>query len=319
MRLQREANLLAAHPEGLTQAQIAKKMQVHRSTILRDLPDLGKISPIYEEDGRLFLDRTADLIHLNLNLDEALAVHLAARLLATRMDRQNPNAAGAMRKLAEALETLAPQISRHVLQSADLLDEARRRQDPRYLQVLQQLTAAWAEQRQARVWHHSERTGKVSEYRFHPYFIEPYAIGQTTMLIGYSDPPGKLRTLKIERIERVELLNEPYEIPVGFDPQALLADAWGIWYTESEPVDVVLRFDRSVAGRVRETRWHRSERVEEQEDGSLIWRARVAEPKEMLYWIRGWGSQCEVLEPKNLRDFCCEEAQRLQQIYSVYD
>ena len=43
-----------------------------------------------------------------LNLDEAMAVHLATRLLTTRMDRQNPHAAAALRKLGLALEKLAP-------------------------------------------------------------------------------------------------------------------------------------------------------------------------------------------------------------------
>jgi CRISPR-associated endonuclease/helicase Cas3 len=54
-------------------------------------------------------------------------------------------------------------------------------------------------------------------------------------------------------------------------------------------VGVVLKFHPRVAHRVRETRWHRSEQVEEQPDGSLLWRARVAEVQEMLPWIRGWG------------------------------
>jgi CRISPR-associated endonuclease/helicase Cas3 len=47
-------------------------------------------------------------------------------------------------------------------------------------------------------------------------------------------------------------------------------------------VEVVLRFSPHVARRVQETRWHRSERTEPQPDGSLVWRAQIAEPKEML-------------------------------------
>jgi CRISPR-associated endonuclease/helicase Cas3 len=40
-------------------------------------------------------------------LNEALALHLATRLLAPRMDRQNPHAAAALRKLGISLERLA--------------------------------------------------------------------------------------------------------------------------------------------------------------------------------------------------------------------
>ncbi|MEW5829317.1 MAG: WYL domain-containing protein, partial [Chloroflexota bacterium] len=299
-RLIQIENLLLAHPEGMTQAEIARRLKVDRSTINRYVADIPK--HIYIEfDGRWKIDRTADLINVRLNLHEALAVHLASRLLATRMDRQNPHAASALRKLGVAMQRWAKRISRHILESADVMDEAAQRHDPVYLRSLEQLTLAWAEQRKAHVWHYSENTEKVHEYLFSPFFIEPYAVGQTTHVIGLSEPPGKLRTLKIERIERVEPSQEPYEIPADFDPRGLLANAWGIWYSENEPVDVILKFHPRVAQRVRETRWHRSEEEAELPDGSILWRARVAEWREMLPWIRGWGADCEVIEPEGLR------------------
>jgi predicted DNA-binding transcriptional regulator YafY len=315
--LQIEA-LLLAHPEGLTQAEIARRLDVNRSTVNRYFRDMPNQFPYYEsDDGRLFIDRQSYLVNVRLDLHEAMAVHLASRLLATRMDRQNPHAASALRKLGLALERLAPRISRHVQQSADVMDEAAQRHDPVYLQSLEKLTLAWAEQRKAQVWHRSERTGTVTKYLFCPYFIEPYAVGQTTHVIGHSDPPGKLRTLKIERIERVEIICEPYKIPPDFNPRDLLANAWGIWYSENEPVEVVLKFHPRVARRVQETRWHRSEQVVEQPDGSIIWRAKVAEPKEMLYWIRGWGTDLEVVEPKSLRESIQSEIEKMVKLYKV--
>ena len=315
--LQIEA-LLLAHPEGLTQAELARKLGVNRSTVSRYFRDMPNQFPYYEsDDGRLFIDRQSYLVNVRLGLHEAMAVHLAARLLATRMDRQNPHAASALRKLGLALERLAPRISRHVQQSADVMDEAAQRHDPVYLQSLERLTLAWAEQRKLKIWHRSEKTGKVFEYLFCPYFIEPYAVGQTTHVIGHSDPHGKLRTLKIERIERVEITRDPYDIPANFDPRTLLAEAWGIWYTEGEPVEVVLKFHPRIAQRVKETRWHRSEEETELPDGSILWKAKIAEPQEMIPWIRGWGADVEVLEPKGLREELVREARRMARVYHV--
>ncbi len=317
--LQIEA-LLLAHPEGLTQADIARRMGVNRSTIHHDMPDLGKRFAIIEyDDGRITIDRSAYLVRVSFSLHEALAVHLASRLLSTRMDRQNPNAAAALRKLGLALERLAPRISQHVQQSADIMDESGQRQDPRYLEVLENLTLAWAEQRKAQVWHRNEYTGQLLEYLFAPYFIEPYAVGQTTHLIGRSDgdKEGQLRTLKIERIERVVITRATYEIPPSFDPRDLLADAWGVWYTGNEPVNVALKFHPRVARRVQETRWHRSEDEKELPDGHILWQAKVAEPQEMLPWIRGWGADVEVLEPESLRKVLIREAGRLARLYQV--
>ena len=164
------------------------------------------------------------------------------------------------------------------------------------------------------LWHRMP-DGQVFEYDFAPYFIEPYAVGQTTHVIGWRKPPGTIRTFKIERIQRIELTDQTYTIPDDFDPREKLADAWGIWYTEAEPVGVVLRFHPRVAHRVRETRWHRSEHIEEQPDGHLIWRAKVAEPQEMLPWIRGWGADTTIIEPKDLKERMAGEARRMAETY----
>jgi CRISPR-associated endonuclease/helicase Cas3 len=243
-----------------------------------------------------------------------MALHLAARLMATRTDKHNPHAASALRKLGHALRRIAPLVSDHLIASADVMDDQSRRHDPVYVEVLETLTRAWSQGRKVHLWHRHE-SGRVYEYDFAPYFIEPYAVGQTSHVIGWREPPGAVRTFKLERIQRIELTARPYKIPEEFDPHERLADAWGIWYTEAEPVEVVLRFHPRVAHRVQETRWHRSEEVEEEADGSLIWRARVAEPQEMLPWIRGWGADVEVVEPKDVRERMAGEARRLAEVY----
>lgn len=308
--------LLLAYPEGLSQAEIARRLGVNRSTINRYLPELTKRCAVYEtDDGCLAIDRDMYVTNVRFTLHEAMAVHVAARLMATRMDKRNPHAASALRKLGIALEQLAPLISQHLVASADVMDDVDQRHDPVYLEVLETLTRAWSERKKVRVWHQDEKTQRVYEYTFAPYFIEPYAVGQTAHVIGWREPPGARRTFKIERIRRIEKLDEPYEIAPDFDARKLLADAWGIWYTESEPVEVVLKFHPRVVHRVRETRWHRSEDLKELPDGSVIWRARIAEPQEMVPWIRGWGADVEVLEPAKLRETLMGEAKAMAELY----
>ncbi len=318
-RLLQIEKLLWAHSEGLTRAEIARRIGVNRSTITKYL-DKDQLPPsIYEDefDGKkLKLDRSADLTKASFNLNEVMAIHLATRLLATRMDKQNPHAASALRKLGIALQRLDKNVSQHLLRSADVMDEAAEYRDPVYLDVLETLTEAWSAGRKVEVSHFME-DGRVFEYSFSPYFIEPYAIGQTTHVIGFREPPGAVRTFKIERLKAAKLLNERYEIPDDFDPSGILADAWGIWYTESEPVEVVLRFHPRVVRRVQETRWHRSQQLALQPDGYLLWRVWVAETKEMLPWVRGWGADCEVVEPVGLRKTLEREAERLAELYTI--
>ena len=314
-RLLQIEKLLWAHPEGLTRAEIARRLGVNRSTITKYL-DADQLSRgIYEEDdGRLKMDRNADLTRASFSLHEIMAIHLATRLLATRTDKQNPHAASALRKLGIALQRLDKNVSSHLLRSADVMDEEAAFRDPVYLDVLEKLTEAWAAGRKLKVQHQMEDR-RVFEYTFSPYFIEPYAVGQTAHVIGFREPPGAIRTFKIERLRSAHILNERYEIPDTFDPRALLRDAWGIWYSAAEPVEVVLRFHPRVASRVQETRWHPSQQIEEGSNGYLIWRARIAEPREMLPWIRGWGADCEVLAPSQLREMLMGEAKALAELY----
>ena len=313
-RLLRMELLLLNHPEGLHKAEIARRLHVHRSTAGRYVEELTERVPIWEADNLVGINRDDYVTHVRLTIHESMALHLAARLMATRTDKHNPHAASALRKLGYALEKFAPLVSRHLIASAEVMDDQARRHDPVYMEVLETLTRAWSQGRMVHLWHRHE-SGRVFEYDFAPYFIEPYAVGQTSHVIGWREPPGKVRTFKVERIQRIELAARSYTIPEDFDPHEMLADAWGIWYTEEEPVEVVLRFHPRVAHRVQETRWHRSQEIEEQPDGSLMWRARVAEPQEMLPWVRGWGADVEVVGPEELRERMAGEARRLAKVY----
>ena len=317
-RLLQLEQILLAYPGGLRKAEIARRLGVHRSTAGRYIEELSSRLPIWEDDNLIGINRDTYLTHVRLTIHESMALHLAARLMATSTDKHNPHAAAAMRKLGQSLAGFAPLVSRHLLASADVMDDAARRHDPVYLEVLETLTQAWSQGRMVHLWHRHE-SGQVYEYDFAPYFIEPYAVGRTAHVIGWREPQGAVRTFKLERIQRIEIIKPPreYDIPDDFDPRALLSDAWGIWYTEGEPVEVVLRFHPRVAHRVRETQWHRSEQVEEQVDGYLLWRARVAEPQEMLPWIRGWGADVEVVEPEALREKMIGEARRLARVYGL--
>jgi len=316
-RLLQIEQILLTHPQGVTRAEIARRLHAHRSTISRDIGELSRRLPIYEEGKRVLINRDDYLTNIRLTLHESMAVHLAARLMTTRTDKHNPHAASALRKLGHALKPFAPQVARHLILSAEVMDQAAKRADPRFVEVLETLTRAWSDERKVHIWYRSPR-GVVNEYTLAPYFIEPYGIGRTTYVIGMAWPPDELRTFKLERIERIKRLEEAYAIPENFDPTQLLTDAWGIWYTEAEPVEVVLRFHPRVAHRVQETVWHSSQQMEEQEDGCVIWRGWVAEPTEMLPWIRGWGADCEVLAPAELRETLMGEARALAQMYGWY-
>src|SRR5207248_10573458 len=77
------------------------------------------------------------------------------------------------------------------------------------------------------------------------------------------------------------------------------------------PQEVSLRFDAYQARWIRERSWHPSQRIEEQEDGGLVLRLRVAGEGDLLRWILGYGSHVEVVEPAALRARVAAEAKKV--------
>lgn len=318
-RMRDLTNLLLDYPEGLHKAEIARRLGIDRAQITQDLDDLGHFEPVWEPiEGKLYsINRDNYRAKVELSLDECLALHLAARLLTTRTDKHYPQAASALRQLGTAINPLAPLIADHMKASAAILDDDHRARDPNFMQNLRRLTDAWAKRRKVLLTHEME-DGRIFDYTFSPYFIEPYAVGRTLHVIGWREPLNKLRTFKIERIRTVEFLDELYEIPADFDPHEKLKNAWGIWYTDTEPQRVVLKFTTAVAKRVTETQWHHTQQIEILADGSLRWQAEVDEWREMLPWIRGWGADCEVLEPVVLRETLMGEAKAMAERYGWF-
>jgi CRISPR-associated endonuclease/helicase Cas3 len=321
-RMLQVEQFLLAQDEPVSQAEIARVCGVNRSTINRMLADLEEIGiPIFQDEkGHIGINRDAYLTSIRLNLDESMAVFLAARLLARHSDKPNPHTVQALLKLGLALEQgIGPQIGKHIVRTSEALRGEHFRVAQNYLKNVETLTRAWSLNRKVRLIYRPLHSRRPLENIFAPFFLEPSAIGYGTYAIGLAEPPGKIRTRKVERIESISLTNEPFQIPADFDPMKLLSGAWGIWFDEGDrPTRVVLRFNSAVARRVRESRWHPSEQVEEDSaTGDLIWGAEIDEPQEILPWVRGWGADVQVLEPKELRDALAQEARRLARLYNV--
>ncbi|MBN2351552.1 MAG: WYL domain-containing protein [Spirochaetales bacterium] len=307
--------LLLAHPSGLKRSEIAKKMGAHRSTVGRCIDDLSRVIPVVEDGHRLYIDKSRYLNNVKLTLHEVFCFYLASRLLFVTYNRYSPHVYSGMTKLAAALEHSSPLLSGFIGASAEHQLGLSQSEWKDQIDILEKLTLAWAENRKVTLLYRSKTSGEIHQYTASIYFMEPYPAGKTIYLFAQSDGDDFIRTFRTDRITAVELLNEGYSIPADFDFSGLFANAWGIWDTQGKATEVLIRFSERVAERVTETVWHPSQRVKPEKAGSVLFSASVSEPLEMVPWIRGWGSDCEVLAPEELRAFMREEAGRLGDLY----
>ena len=68
-----------------------------------------------------------------------------------------------------------------------------------------------------------------------------------------------------------------------------------------KPQTVRIRFAADQSPYLKGRRWHASQALEEQADGSLVLTLTVASEDEIIRWVLAWGANAEVLEPKELR------------------
>jgi proteasome accessory factor B len=303
------ATVLHAHgEEGISATALATQVGVSRRTIYRDLDamDMDAGLPIWNDRGRFGLEEGAFLPPLALTLHEAMAFFLAARLLTKATDELDTEVIGAFVKLAQILP---PVLAEQLQATADAWADTPRNET--FTRVLRALTEALAHRRvvvieyDAGVYDPSRGTRRV---RVHPVAIEPSAQTRALYLIAHDEERGAQRTFKVERIREASVTPESFA-PPDAAVVARMRAAWDV-VGDDTPVAVSVRFDRAVAARVAETRWHPSQRTEVAPDGSLVWHATVAGILEVRSWILGWGADAEVIAPAELRAWVADQVAR---------
>jgi predicted DNA-binding transcriptional regulator YafY len=284
---------------GVAVSEIARLTGMTTRTVYRDLNALDEELgvPVFQaRRGHFGIDRKFFLPPLRLSVPEAIVLFLASRLIARWSDQYDAAVVSAFTKLADAL----PQpIARHV--TATMLAVGSHDPNEPFTRSFSAVARGWAEGRVVEIVY-DPGTGAEKRTRVHPYFLEPDAALRSVYLIGFDEPADAMRTYKVQRIRSATLTQDRYEIPTDFDPDAWLANSWGIWSPDATPpVRVRLRFESSVAHRVREAVWHRSQELMELPKGRLELAVTVNGIVEIQPWIMSWGGAVEVLEPEALR------------------
>lgn len=313
-RLNEIERRLARSPHGLTTGELARDLGVDADTIRRDLYELEvEGTGLIKEGWRYILDHRRSFHRVKLTNDEVLALYLAARLLSRHSDEHNPHVVKALEKLADALDTKSPLIAEHIAQAAAAVRSRRVRRE--YVEALEVLTQGWAEGRKVRLRYRSYSKDETTERTFAPYFVEPSGIGYACYAIGYDDLRASLRTLKVERVHEARLTDERFDVPASFDPQKLLASAWGVIWRDEGEIEVTLRFAPGVVRRVKESVWHPSQRIEDLPDGSCLFTVRVGSTMEFKPWVRQWGAAVTVVGPPEFREEIAAEVREMARNY----
>jgi CRISPR-associated endonuclease/helicase Cas3 len=304
---------------GIRQIDIAEKLKIENRTVnnyLRELEEEGKVI----KEGVLWYSlpyQETRLRRFSLSPEEAMTLYLATRLLVKQQDKRNEPAESALYRLAEVLTSDA-NVGHEIRQAAQEL--AQRPADPQYRSIFREIIRGYIYRRKVEI-RYLPLKGPEFETTFATFLIEPSAIGFSTYIIGHSKSQyvDDIRSYKMERILSAAMKNETYSVPPKFPGLDILRNAWSIISGEKTE-RIILRFSPGeVSRRVLETQWHPSQQhmPDPEKPGYLRWWVEIADTTDMKPWIRSWGADVEVIEPKGLRAALIREATKLVRIYRV--
>lgn len=288
---------------GATVEELAEECEVHRRTIYRDLQAIMAAGyPLIREtepDGRTlyrFLTGFKKIPPITFSLEELMTLYLCRGQLSFL--RGTPFQDDLEAIFGRLRSSLPPRSVAHLERIASAA--APRFQGVRDYQgkqqLLKELRRALLYQYRCRLFYTPPRRG-TEEYLFDPYTL--LFFNQSLYLGGYAHNRSGLRLFLIDRLERVELLDDRFEVPDDYHSSDLTGSAFGL--IEGESFELQVEFAPEVAHLIRERSWHPSQQLQETDEGKLLLTMQVSGEKEILAWLYSYLPFVRVLAPTALQ------------------
>jgi proteasome accessory factor B len=150
------------------------------------------------------------------------------------------------------------------------------------------------------------------------YLVDPYALilyQSGLYLVGYSHQARAQRIFAVERIVKVALMGELFEMPSSFSTQDQFRHLFGIM--DGPPQEVQIQFRPAVAYLLKERKWHPTQKVKSLNRGAVLATFHTGGLEELTSWILSWGAQAKVIAPSGLRKAVTRELTAASKQYGL--
>jgi len=126
---------------------------------------------------------------------------------------------------------------------------------------------------------------------------------------------GDFRTLRFARIQRVDALARfTYPSEAEYSPRALFNDSYGVFLAPEGIGQIKFKLTKKWRVFVKTHLWHASQESTEQPSGVVV-TMRVGICPELMAFLLGFGADCEVLEPRKLREEIAAAVTKMAALY----
>jgi len=288
--------------KGYGPSDLARMFDTSRRTIFRDLKELQTIGVPYHYDAKTScytIDPEFFLPPLDLNLQEALSLLLLIHKASSQIQLPFRNSALlAALKIENNLPAKIRQYCNTTLKNISSMSSPQAPMNELDL-AFAKLQKAIAKKSKVSLSYHSLFERRLIDLDLSPYHL--FYNRRAWYVLGHSGMHNSIRTFKLNRIKKLETLDKCFIDEGDFDLSDYLGRAWSM-IPEGRIYSIKLRFLPKVARNVTEVRWHATQQVEHNPDGSATIEFRVDGLGEIFWWILGYGDQVQILAPKALRE-----------------
>jgi proteasome accessory factor B len=258
---------------GVTVKELMQEMNVSEKTIRRDLETFQTagfpLKETVEDFGRKkwHIDESRSEPGLSFAFDEAIALYLGRRFLEPLAGTVFWEAA--QRAFKKIRSTLGLDALKHIDQFATMFHQTMVGSGDytKKAELIDELMVGIEDRRAVFITYQSLRATEAVTYDVYPYGLI-YHRG-ALYLVGHKPADDELCHWKVSRIEAAEVTQVHFQRPKDFDLQQHLAGSFGVYHGDGE-VCIKVRFGPAVARYVSESKWHESQTLLPQKDGSLL-------------------------------------------------
>jgi len=296
-------------------SKLARELEVSSKTISRDIDFMRDrmLLPIeYEpsEHGYEYTREVESFPTIDISEGELLALSIARKAL------DHYKGTPFEKPLSNAFNKLAASLPDTLTANLEQLSETISFKHGQHSQLdedVLQLAIKGALEKRVVTFAYKKAGAEIRETRFvEPFHITNY-LGKW-YLIARDRQRNAMRTFLLARASELKLKADKFQIPEDFSVDDYLWSSFGIW-SKSGDHAVAIRIEPKLADYVSENVWHPTQRIAQENDGSILIYFRLGSLEEISRWILNWGIQAEALEPPELREMVEQRAQSIADLY----
>jgi len=165
---------------------------------------------------------------------------------------------------------------------------------------LQPLYTAIKDYKKVEIHYQRFNSTELSVRVYHPYLLKEYKY--RWYVIGYSEDRDRIVTYALDRISKIESIEEEFLIQSDFNADTFFKYSFGITQIDHAPQKIKLKFPSSQRGYIETQALHKTQEIIKETASYFILQLDVLVTYELLERIMSYGENVEVFAPESLKE-----------------